>query len=77
MLTKQDQKFLLDNLATKKDIQALDVKVDTMSKRVSSLEKAVQELTQFVVPAIGNILEWTDDLHRAMLGKPSRRTSGN
>ncbi len=50
---------------------------DNLDKRVSSVEQKVTELTEFVVPAIGNILEWTDDIHRAIVGKPSKRVSGN
>lgn len=53
-----------------KDIKHVEIKVD-------SVEKKVNELTGFIVPAVGNILKWTDDIHRAIVGKPIKRPHGN
>lgn len=84
MLTKQDQKFLLKNFATKKDIKgvakqknliSLSTKVNSIDIRLTSVEQKVTELTEFMVPAIGNLLQWTDDVHRAIVGKPTRHVS--
>ncbi len=74
-LTKKDLKnigsIMEEKLEpVKKDIKRVEIKVD-------GVEKKVNELTGFIVPAVGNILEWTDDIHRAIVGKPIKRPHGN
>jgi phage-related minor tail protein len=74
-LTKKDLKNIGSLMEEKlepviKDIKHVEIKVD-------SVEKKVNELTGFIVPAVGNILKWTDDIHRAIVGKPIKRPHGN
>ena len=66
MLTKQDQKFLLENLATKNDVKRIETKIDEVQQSVNDLTGAV-----------GAIFEWTDDIHRAIVGKSVKRVHGN
>jgi len=66
MLTKKDQKFLLDNLASKQDISRIE-------SAISDLKRDIGDLTD----AIGAIFQWTDNIHRAIVGKPTRKISEN
>lgn len=78
-LTKKDIKQIGSVVDAKLDAKLKPIKIQLQSvdKKITSLDQKVTDLTEFVVPAIGNILEWTDGIHRAIVGKPSRRTSGN
>ncbi len=73
--TQADKKFLKQNFATKDDLKVLAKQKDLLhvQTKVSSVERKLDELTEFIVPAIGNLLEWTDDIHRAIVGKPAKR----
>jgi len=75
-VTKND----LKRLAKQKDLMRVEQKVGSIDKRVSFVETKVSnietkltDLTDFIVPAIDHILEWTDDIHRAIIGRPSKR----
>lgn len=61
-VTKDD----LKELAKQKDLLRLETKVDTVKGTLDEL-----------VDVVGAIFEWTDDIHRAIVGKPTKRTSGN
>jgi len=79
-LTNIDKKVdILDTRisSVEKKVDTLDVRVISLEKNVSKVEQKVDELTEFVVPAIGNILAWTDDIHRAIIGKPTKSSHGN
>ena len=81
-LTKKDLKnigsLMEEKLEpVKKDLKRVEIKVDGVDKKVSAVEQKVVELTEFVVPAIGNLLEWTDNIHRAIVGKPTKNPHGN
>lgn len=91
--TKDDVKAIIDDalVPVKKDISSIKSDVSTLKTDVStikidvvhlktevgSVKEKLDELTAFVVPAIGNILEWTDDIHRAIVGRPSKQSHGN
>ena len=79
MLTKSDKQFLTENFATKddfknlakqKDLLRVESKVDSLDTRVSSIEQKLDQLTEYVMPTLGGILKWTDDIHKAIIGKP-------
>lgn len=63
MLTKADKKFILDNVATKGDL--LNVKEELKSDIAD------------IIKALGAIFEWTDEIHRAIVGKPFKHPSQN
>jgi len=56
---------------------SVEKKVNSLDNRLGSVEKKVDELTEFVVPSIGNILAWTDDIHRAIVGNPTKSSHRN
>lgn len=71
MLTKKD----LQNIGSvmdeklepiKKDIKRIEIKVD-------SVKETLDDLTD----ATGAIFEWTDDIHRAIIGKSIKRLHEN
>lgn len=71
--TKEDLKALAkqdDLLAIKKDVARVETKVDRV-------KTSLDELSEYVVPALGNIFRWTDSIHRAIVGKPMKSPSGN
>ena len=91
--TKDDVKTVVDDalVPVKKDISSIKSDVSTLKTdvfkiktdvvhlktEVGSVKEKLDELTAFVVPAISNILEWTDDIHRAIVGRPSKQSHGN
>lgn len=70
MLTKDDKKFLLDNFASKKDIDRIDASIGSLKRE---LKADIADLAN----ALGAIFQWTDDIHRAIVGKPVKRSAGN
>lgn len=72
MLTKADKKFFKVNFVTKNDLKGL-----AKQKDILRVEKKIDELTEYVMPALGNIFKWTDDIHKALIGKPSHASSEN
>jgi len=88
MITKKDAQFLRDyfkeTFVTKNDLSS---SLDPLKKDIAEVKKVVyqvkrdlkdvkiklNELTDFVVPTLGNIFEWTDDIHKAFIGKSSRK----
>lgn len=70
MLTNADKKFLKANFATKDDLKQLAKQKDLLE-----VKKTLQELSDYVVPALGNIFKWTDDIHAAVTGKKSPRAA--
>lgn len=70
MLTKDDKKFLLDNFASKKDIDRIDTSIGILKREIKA---DIAELAN----ALGVLFQWTDDIHRAIIGKPSRKPSEN
>ncbi len=78
--TKDDLKNLAkqdDLLAVKKDVARVETKVDTVKKDLLDVKDKLTELSDYVIPALGNIFRWTDDIHRAVLGKPMKRPHEN
>ena len=61
----------------KTDVSTIKLDVGHLKTEVGSVKEKLDELTAFVVPAIGNILGWTDDIHRAIVGRPSKQPHGN
>ena len=74
MEARQDKKF-----ATKDDLKALAKQKDLLSvkKDLADVKNKLTELSNYVIPALGNIFRWTDDIHRAVLGKPMKSPHGN
>lgn len=75
MLTKSDKKFLKANFATKDDLKKLASKRD-----IARVETAIAGLKNDIgdiANALGAIFEWTDDIHRAIVGRPLKRPSQN
>jgi len=71
MLTQKDIKKIKESLkddfdGLSKSIQRVEKKVDTVSENIDDLSGAV-----------GAIFEWTDDIHRAIVGRKHSKTSGN
>jgi peptidoglycan hydrolase CwlO-like protein len=54
-------------------VKTLDVKVDSIETKTDSIVKKLDDLTEYVVPTIGSILKWTDDIHAAVVGKKSAK----
>lgn len=73
--TKADKQFLKENFATKDDLKDLAKQKDLLrlESKVDEIKETVDDLTD----AVGAIFEWTDDIHRAIVGKPVKRVSGN
>lgn len=72
-LTKDDAKVF----ATKDDLKVLAKQADLLAVKaeVSAVKDTVEQLSEYVIPALGNIFKWTDDIHAAITGKKSSRTS--
>lgn len=68
MITDNDIKKLSKVFATKDDLKDLAKQKDLLQ-----VKEKLNELTDFVVPTLGNIFEWTDDIHKAFIGKSSRK----
>ena len=66
MITDQDIKKMKKVFTTKDDLKPIHKKMDLMDKKLD-------DLTEYVVPALGSIFKWTDDIHRAFVG--SKRSS--
>ncbi len=79
MLTKKDKAFLKETFATKDDLKAMAKQDDLLAvkKDVSDVKDKLTELSDYVIPALGNIFRWTDDIHRTILGKPMKRPHEN
>jgi len=82
-LTDADLKKI-DTLLDKKLDQKLDQKlkpiqdkVDSLDGKIDKIDKNLTELKEFVVPALSNIFEWTDDIHNTFVGKKSKQPVGN
>jgi hypothetical protein len=73
MLTKDDKKFLKDNFSTKDDLKAFATKDDLKSlakqKDLLEVKKTLKDLSDYAIPALGNLFRWTDDIHAAVTGK--------
>ena len=71
MLTKSDIKIikdLLKNFATKDDLKSFatkdDLKLLAKQSDLLDVKQKLNDLTEFSKDAIGNILVWTDEIHR-------------
>lgn len=72
----------IDTLDTKFDhldirVGRLETKVTTIDTKVDAIDKNLKDLTEFVVPALGKLFEWTDDIHRAIVGSHKKLASDN
>jgi hypothetical protein len=66
MITDADIKKMKKVFATKDDLKKLAKQKDLLE-----VKKKLQELSDYAVPALGNIFRWTDDIHTAVTGKKS------
>ena len=71
-------------MLTKRDLQSIgslmDVKFEPMKKDIKHMKSNVDSINQKLdelVNAIGAIFAWTDDIHRAIIGKPAKRPHEN
>jgi hypothetical protein len=71
--TKDDFK----GVAQQRDLLRVESKVDKLDVRVSSVESKLDQLTEYVMPTLGGILKWTDDIHKAIIGRPIKRPRDN
>ena len=77
MLTKDDLQQIGKVIDQKLD-QKFDQKLKPIHKKLNKIDKDLNDLKDYVVPAIGSIFQWTDDIHTAFVGKkPSKQSSGN
>jgi peptidoglycan hydrolase CwlO-like protein len=75
----------VENLPTKEYLdQRLDQKLKPIQDKVDSLDVKIDtigtdltELKEFIVPALSNIFEWTDDIHNTFVGKKQKPSVGN
>ncbi len=75
MLTKIDIKQLLtafkEVFQTKDEAQmrhdAVIIKLNTIEKRVSNVEHDVTSFNEAMVPILGNLHEWTDEIHNEVV----------
>lgn len=82
MITDDDVKKLSKVFATKDDLKAMATKDDlkalekTMAKQKDLLDvkQKLDDLSDYVIPAIGSIFRWTDDLHTAFVGKKRNKS---
>ena|SRR3989344_1155953 len=64
-LTKDDAKHIFQTkIDTQGQHDAVILKLTSIEKRVSSIEEDVQDIHDAVVPALGNLHQWTDEIHR-------------
>ncbi len=71
--TKDD----LKGVAKQKDLVSLQKDVSALKTDVKRVEKKMDEFSEYVIPALGNIFKWTDNIHKALIGKPSRTINEN
>lgn len=74
-LTKND----LQNIGELID-EKLDEKLDPIKKDITRIDTNVismKETLDDLVQATGAIFEWTDDIHRAFVGKSPKKLQGN
>lgn len=84
MITDSDVKKLSKAFATKKDLsrfatkddldkklKPIRTKIDTLDTKMDNMKSSIDVL----VDATGNILEWTDDIHRAIVGTHKKSVS--
>ncbi len=74
MLSKTDIKIiknLLKNFATKDDLKNFTTKDDlkdlAKQKDLLEVKEKLDNLYQFSEEAFGNLLEWTDDIHKSLV----------
>jgi hypothetical protein len=53
--------------------QKLDQKLKPIHKKIDKIDKDLNDLKDYVVPSLGSIFEWTDDIHTALVGKKSSK----
>ena len=59
-------------MAKQSDLQEL-AKVSAKQSDLLEVKQKLDELSDYVIPALGNIFKWTDDIHSAVTGKKSSR----
>ena len=87
MLSKSDKKYLEQTIEHKLDeklnqkfdekLKPIHDKLNRVEKNLSQVDKNLTELSEYVIPALGNIFRWTDDIHKALIGKSSRAVNEN
>ena len=77
MITDDDVKKLSKVFATKDDLKGLAKQKDLIETKqtVLQVKQQLNELSEYVVPALGNIFRWTDDIHRAVVGRSPRKNA--
>lgn len=75
MITDADIKKMKKVFATKDDLKDLAKQKDLLrlESKVDEIKQDVHDLTD----AVGTIFQWTDNIHRAIVGKPTRKISEN
>lgn len=67
-LTKDDAKSLFQTKNTAQtNHNQIILKLNAIEKRARSLEGDVKGLHDFIVPALGNLHEWTDEIHNEVV----------
>lgn len=63
--TKDDAKTQHDAVIIK--LNALEKRIDSVDKNVGSVAQELSKLTESLVPILGNLHEWTDEIHNAVV----------
>lgn len=71
MITDADIKKLKAVFATKADAQAqhdvVITKLNMLEKHIEAVDKGLETLNESLVPILGNIHEWTDEIHNEVV----------
>ncbi len=55
----------------KTDVRTLKTDVAVLKTDVADLKEKVTDLTEYTITTLGTLLKWTDDIHKAIIGKKS------
>lgn len=70
---------MITDADVKKFKEVFDTKQDSEKRHKETLKRFDQldETLSAMTDAVGAIFEWTDDVHKVIVGKPSKTTHGN
>ena len=71
MITDADVKKLKAVFATKDDAKAqhdaVIIKLNVLEKHIASVDQGLETLNESLIPILGNLHEWTDEIHNAVV----------
>ena len=73
MISDKDIAKMKKVFATKDDLKPIRTDLKRVEKKIDQTKQAVNDLTEYIEPALGNVFRWTDDIHAALVGKKSSK----